>query len=187
MNKLTLSWTKLNTWARRDYETFDKLMLGERLPETFPMKYGKDVHERIAKEKALLIPVLSRFTRFEDTTSRHKHDWKNRFEVTIDDWIQINGVVDAYDPNHLVMVDWKTGNYKSTEHSKMQIYVYAYCYDLLDIPVNYGIIGKVNEVDGEIVCEDYSVYKITEEKLDLAHNYIVTCASEIADYLNFIP
>lgn len=164
--------------------------MGEEIEATLAMEEGKRIHEIISSKRLMLLPFLSEEAVFEKINPEKK-DWINYFRVPVNEWLDLSLVIDVLDMKSGLgglVVDWKTGRKKSQEHNKMQVYMYAYALSKLPKPlkVDHGVIAKVFEDEsGAIIVQDWSPYKITPEKLELAENYIESNASEIYESLGF--
>lgn len=186
MEKKTYSWSILNAWSKGNFDMVTKMLM--RIQDTdMYMEDGIRIHEIIAKKKLILLPP-----RFQDKETGQWEDkekgintWTttNTKPIEVFDWLNMSMIVDYLDPVKGVLIDWKSGSRKSSEHSKMQLYVYAYLLSLIGIKIKVGIIAKVEELpEGAIICTDYSVYKINEEKLEVGRDYIEGNASELASF-----
>lgn len=159
------------------------MVRGEKTPTNIYMEEGARIHDIIASKRLKLIPIISDSAIYEDIVP-DKKKWVNYFKVPVFDWLDVSMVVDVLDPKNKLIVDWKTGRGKSTEYNKLQVYIYAYLLGKEGIDIKYGVMAKVREdLSGAILCTDYSIYKITPEKLELAENYIESNASEIYSFL----
>lgn len=190
MKKIKLSWSILSAWSSGDKDRAIKMLMGEEMEATFPMEEGIRIHDLIAEKKLLLLPFMSKDAIFEKVVP-DREKCINYFRVEIFDWLDISMIADVLDMKSemgRLLIDWKTGSRKSMEHNKLQLYVYAYALSMLPEPIviDNAVIAKVGEdSSGAILLEDWSLYKITPEKLELAENYIESNASEIYASLGF--
>lgn len=182
----SLSWTKISSWsAGRTDEAIKMIMDSSGSDENIYMREGKRIHSKIAEGKFRLLPFMKDTGRFELPNGENPEEKRkdpNYFRVEVFDWLDMSMLVDYLDPVEGLIIDWKSGSRKSTEHNKMQLYVYAYLLSRLPEPIiiNRGVIAKVWESpEGVVSCSDFSLYKINEEKLEIAENYIESNASEI--------
>lgn len=186
MEKKTYSWSILSAWCKKDLERVTKMLMKVQDSDMY-MEDGIRVHDIIAQKKLVLLPP-----RFQDPKTGQWEDrelgintWNtsNTKPIEVFDWLNMSMIADYLDPVKGILIDWKSGSRKSSEHSKMQLYVYAYLLSLIGIEIKVGIIAKVDELpEGAIICTDYSVYKINEEKLEVGRDYIEGNASELADW-----
>lgn len=186
MKQLSLSWTTLSLWATNQKEQALSRIAGMETVTTAAMVDGRDIHAEVAKNKLKLIPELSDAAIYENNEVGEKETWVNYFEVQILPHIKLKLVIDVLDPQEGIIVDWKTGKRNSYENNKMQIYIYALAVKKLGIAdINRGIFAHIykNYDYDTIHCIDYSIFKINQEKLDLAENYIETIGNEIYTYL----
>ena len=190
LKAIKLSWSILSKWSTgRAYDQKEALQMllardAER-EETDAMKEGSRIHKKIALKQMKLLPMMSDNVIFEG--DRELGDFTNYFRVGVFDWLDMSLIVDAIDYENKLIIDWKTGSRNSTQHNKMQLYVYAYLMTKLQdnplVPEN-AILAKVYEdTSGAIICSDFSMYSIDENKLTVAENYIETNASEIFNFL----
>lgn len=190
MKKIKVSWSILSQWSSGNKDAAIKMLMGEEIEATLAMEEGKRIHEIISSKRLMLLPFLSEEAVFEKINPEKK-DWINYFRVPVNEWLDLSLVIDVLDMKSGLgglVVDWKTGRKKSQEHNKMQVYMYAYALSKLPKPlkVDHGVIAKVFEDEsGAIIVQDWSPYKITPEKLELAENYIESNASEIYESLGF--
>jgi hypothetical protein len=181
MDKIKLSWSILSSWSAGRQDDAIKMFMGGSIEETVYMTEGKRVHELIAKKKLKLLPFIKDTAIFEDIVP-DKHQWINYFRVPVFDWLDMSMVADVLDPVEGLLIDWKTGSRKSNQYNKMQLYIYAYLLSKLEEPIiiKQAVLAKVGEdPSGAIICENFSMYKIDENKLMVAENYIETNASEM--------
>lgn len=148
---------------------------------------GKRIHDLIAQKKLKLLPMIKDTAIFEDY-DKGINAWtgKTGNPVQVNEWLEMSMIADVLDPKEKLLIDWKSGSRKSTEHNKLQLYVYAYLLSILPEPIEIttGIMAKVEEsTEGVITCTDFSLYKINQEKLEYAENYIESNASEIYNNL----
>jgi hypothetical protein len=142
---------------------------------------GSRIHDIISKEKLKLIPEISDKAIYEDIRPED-HSWVNYFKVEIFDWLDLSMVVDVLDAPRII--DWKASTKRSTEQNKMQIYLYALGTEIATgNKITEGIFATVKDYDGAIICDDYSIFKISDKKKELAKNYIETIAGEIFSFL----
>jgi len=179
--KLKVSWSILNAWSSGRRDEAIKMLAGIELPKNKFMEEGSRIHDIISSKKLKLIPEISDQAIYEDIRPED-HSWVNYFRVEIFDWLDLSMVVDVLDSPRIV--DWKASTKRSTEHNKMQIYLYALGTEIATgKKITEGIFATVKDYDGAIICDDYSVFKINEAKKELAKNYIETIGSEIYDFL----
>jgi len=184
MKNLKVSWSILNAWSSGRRDEAMKMLAGIETIQTPAMKRGSKLHDYIASRKLKLIPEISDKAIFEDIQPE-KSIWTNYFRVDLTDWLKLSMVVDVYDPENKLIIDWKSGSRRSTEHNKMQIYLYALGTEIATgTKIERGIYGAIKEFDGGVICNDYSIFKINDEKLELARNYAETIASEIYSFIN---
>jgi hypothetical protein len=160
------------------------MIMGDGIKDNMYLREGRRIHEKIAENKLRLLPFIKDTAIFEGKYG--EKNMQNYFRVPVFEWLDMSMVADVLDPVEKLLIDWKTGMRKSTEHNQLQLYVYAYLLTRLPEPVEIekAIIGKVRETkEGAIICDDFSLYKINEEKLALAENYIESNASEIFNFL----
>ena len=187
MEKIKLSWSILNAWSKNDRDMAIK-MLSHQGTTNMYMEDGRRIHEIISSKKLVLLPPRfqnPKTGQWEDP-SKGINTWTETHTKPIEifEWLEMSMIVDYLDPVNGILVDWKSGSAKSTEHSKMQLYVYAYILKQIGIDIKVGVIAKVEETtESAITCTDYSVYKINEEKLEVGRDYIEGNASEIMDFL----
>ncbi len=181
MKKIKVSWSILNAWSKGNKDEAIKSMAGIESEKNIYMERGVDIHKIISENKLRLIPELTEAATFED-----KEKGVNYFIVDINDWLRLSLVIDVIDRVPELIVDWKASKLRSTEHNKLQIYIYALACKKLDIPVTKGIFATVDQAqsDNGVFCREYSMFKINEEKLELAENYIETVGGEIYSFLN---
>lgn len=181
MKKIRVSWSVLNTWSSGRRDEAIKMMAGIEMPKNPAMIEGSRIHDIISKQKLKLIPEITDKAIFEDIVPDQKK-WVNYFRVEMFPWLDLSMVIDVLDDPRII--DWKASSKRSTEHNRMQIYIYALGVEKhLGIKVNEGIFGTVKDYDGAIICTDYSAFKITDLKRELAANYVETIGSEIYDFL----
>lgn len=182
MKKLKLSWSILSAWSSGRRDDAITMLMGDSIEGNVLMKEGKRIHEIIANKKLKLLPFIKDTAVFEGD----RENRINYFKVDVFDWLEMSMVADVLDPIEGLLIDWKTGNRKSTQHNKLQLYVYAYLLSKLPEPIEIkkAVIAKVGEIDDAILVEDFSLYKINKEKLELAENYIESNACEIYDFLS---
>jgi hypothetical protein len=185
MDKIKLSWTILSSWSAGRQDDALKMFMGGSIAPNVYMEEGKRVHKIISDKKLKLLPFIKETAIYEDIDPEKKK-WVNYFRVQVFDWLEMGMVADVLDPVEGLLIDWKTGSRKSNQYNKMQLYIYAYLLRKLDEPIiiNQAVLAKVGEdQSGAIICEDFSMYKIDENKLMIAENYIETNASEMFMHL----
>jgi len=186
MNKIKLSWTKLSEWSRNAPDSKEKVLkmfIGEEIESNIYMEEGKRIHEIISTNKLPLIPLIKETAEFEDIQP-DKGLWKNYFKCPVNEWCDLSMVADVLDRKEGIVIDWKTGSKSSMEQNKLQVYMYAYGLGKLGIDIKHGVMAHVVEgQDKTIYCSDYTVYKITPDKIALAENYIETVGGEIYQFL----
>ena len=186
--KIKLSWTILNTWAKGDHAGAIKTLMGLGIPENEAMREGKQMHEAISTNKLKLLDFMPDNCIFEKVAPE-KNDWTNYFHADINEWLTLSMVADVIFPlpnKTWGVIDWKSGRQKSSEVSKMQVYLYGLIMDRMKYPktVTEGYIAHIDkDGNGGIYCNDYSTYIINAEKIELAENYAITIGSEIFDYI----
>lgn len=186
MKILDTSWTTLSLWAKGNKEEALAKMAGVSDFQTAAMKDGADIHAEIARKKLRLIPDINDSWIYENNEAEDRKNWINYFEVMATPYIKLRFVIDALSIENKTILDWKTGKRKSYEQNKMQIYIYALGVELAGLgEIDKGIFAKVvKDYETEaIYCNDYAVFKINEEKKELARNYIETIGGEIYTFL----
>lgn len=179
--KIKVSWTILNLWATGKRDEAIKVLAGIELPKNEYMIEGSRIHDIISSKKLKLIPEISDQAIYEDIRPED-HSWVNYFRVEIFPWLDLSMVVDVLDAPRII--DWKASSKRSTEHNKMQIYLYALGAELkTGKKITEGIFGTVKDYEGAIICEDYSIFKINDAKKELAKNYVESIGSEIYSFL----
>lgn len=185
MEKIKLSWSIISSWSAGRKDDAIKMLMGADIEQTLYMAEGKRIHELISDKKLRLLPFIKDTSIYEGNGD-NRSERLNYFRVPVFEWLDMSMIIDVLDPIEKFIIDWKTGTRKSTQHNKMQLYVYSYLLTKLEEPINIekAIMAKVSESDsGVITCDDFSIYKINESKLELAENYIETNASEIYNFL----
>lgn len=182
MKKLKVSWTILSAWSKGGTHKDEALAMiaGVQQPPNQYMIRGKRIHNIISRQRLKLIPEISDSAIFEDINPQKKQ-WINYFKVEVNEWLDLSLVIDVLDTENKTIVDWKTGRTRSYEQNKLQIYVYAYAMELLKIPINRGILARVDERknDKSLYCPDYTIFHINAEKREVGEEYIISNASEI--------
>jgi hypothetical protein len=180
-----VSWTILSTWASGRQDEAIKILAGLEMPTTPAMERGSRLHKVVSEGRLPLLPQIGKNAIYEDIRP-DEGKWQNYFRVPVTNWLDLSLVIDVLDAENKLVVDWKASTKRSTEHNKMQIYLYALAMSKLPTPIKIekGIFGTINEFDNAVVCTDYSMFKINDEKIELALNYCVTIAGEIKDYLD---
>lgn len=176
MRIIKVSWTILSAWAAGKKQEALTMLAGNYMNPTQPMIDGKNAHANVSTKKLRLTHEFKEDTIFEDMTG-DKNTWKNRFQITLDEWLQFSGIVDAYVPSTQTIIDLKTGKRKALEIDPMQLFLYGYAYHKMGIPAKRGIIQKLSKKGDRAL--DYFVYAITEKRIAQAKDYIFTIASEI--------
>lgn len=150
------------------------------------MERGKRLHDVVSRNKLRLIPEISESAVFEHIEPA-KSIWQNYFRVPLNDWLELSLVIDVLDKQNALVVDWKASVKRSTEHSKMQVYLYGLAMSKLPQPIDIkrGIYGTIDEDHNRnVFCREYSIFKINQEKKDLALNYAETIAGEIKEAID---
>lgn len=188
MNSLKVSWSILSKWSSGNRDEAIKMIMGEETLQTWNMAEGSRIHKIISDNRLKLLPFLSDSAIYEDV-DRENDKWVNYFRVRVFDWLEMSMIADVIDVENGLLIDWKTGNKKSTEHNKLQLYCYAYLLSILPSPIEIkeAVIASVYQTPEETIhVRDFSLYKITDEKLEYAENYIESNASEIYSAINNI-
>jgi CRISPR/Cas system-associated exonuclease Cas4 (RecB family) len=160
------------------------MMAGIETEKNEYMIEGSRIHDIISKGKLNLIPEISDSAVFEDIVPE-EGKWTNYFKVELNEWLVLSMVVDVLDSQNHMIVDWKASTRRSTEHNKMQIYLYAIGVEqATGVKINSGVYGTVSDHDGAILCDEYSMFKINDNKRALALNYAETVAGEIYDFIH---
>lgn len=185
MEKLKVSWTILSTWSKGDRDTAIQMIAGIPTPTNKYMERGKELHNIVSVNRLKLIPEISDTAIFEDIRPEEKV-WVNYFKVSINEWLDLSLVVDVLDTQNKLIIDWKASSRRSTEHNKLQIYLYALAMKLEGYDIEHGIFATIDKdkQHDAVYCKEYSQFKIDEEKLLLAENYIETIGGEIYQFLN---
>lgn len=181
MNKLKVSWSVLSAWQSGDQDRAIQMIAGLSTPTNAAMERGKRLHAIVAKNKLKLIPDISDSAVFEGEVNGKRI---NYFQVSINEWLDLSLVIDVLDKQNELLIDWKASKKRSTEQNKLQLYLYALALNILGIPINFGIFATIDEVNDEVFCREYSQFKINEEKLLLAENYLETVGGEIYNFIN---
>ncbi len=184
MDSIKVSWSALSAWSAGRKDDAAKMLAGVDIAGNAAMARGKKIHETISKHKLPLIPEVANGAIFEDMENGI-NAWTGENAIQINDWLRLSLIIDVLDPVEGVIVDWKASRLRSSEHNKMQIYLYALAMNKLGFDINYGIFATVDEAqsDGGIFCRDYTLFKINEEKLELAENYLETVGGVIYEFL----
>lgn len=185
MEKIKLSWSIISSWSAGRKDDAIKMLMGMGIEETVFMSEGKRIHEAISSKKLRILPFIKDTSIYEGNGD-NRSERVNYFRVPVFEWLDMSMIIDVLDPEEKFIIDWKSGNRKSTQHNKMQLYVYAYLLTKLPEPIyiEKAIMAKVSESDsGVITCDDFCIYKINEEKLMIAENYIESNASEIYNFI----
>lgn len=185
MDKIKLSWSIISAWSSGRKDDAIKMIMGDTVAENIYMTEGKRIHKIISDKKLRLLPFIKDTAIFESDGDVIEGRI-NYFKVNVFDWLDMGMIIDVLDPVEKIIIDWKSGSRKSSEHNKMQLYVYAYLLSKLPEPIEIEkvIMAKVSESQqGVITCDDFCIYKINEEKLAVAENYIESNASEIYQFL----
>lgn len=178
---MKLSWTILNLWSSGRRDEAIKVLSGIELPKNEAMENGSRLHDIVANKKLRLIPEITDKAIFENFKPEEKK-WVGYYKVKLFDWLDLSMVIDVLDGHRII--DWKASTLRSTEHNKMQIYLYALGVEkATGKKITEGIFGTIKEWGGAVICDDYSVFKINDKKKELALNYAETIGSEIYSFL----
>lgn len=188
MEKIKLSWSIISSWSSGRKDDAIKMYMGAGIEENEYMIEGKRLHKIISEKRLKLLPFIKDTAIFENIEPE-KHLWVNYFRVPVFEWLDMSMIADVIDPVEGLLIDWKSGTRNSAQYNKLQLYVYAYLLSKLPNPIAIkdAIIAKVGELDnGVVICEDFCLYKIDNNKLEVAENYIESNASEIYNFLQEI-
>ncbi len=121
--KLPFSWSQLSSFEYSPEEWYSRYVLKHRSPESAPMRFGKEVGEKLATDSTYL-PQVPRLKEFE-----------HRLEAVFDG-IPLVGYIDSYAP-HTALLEYKTGKPKWTQqradsHGQIDMY-------LLMIYIKYAV------------------------------------------------
>ena len=185
MEKIKLSWSIISSWSAGRRDDAIKMFMGGNIEDNEYLQEGRRLHKLISDKKLRLLPIIKDTAIFEDINPE-EHKWVNYFRVPVFDWLEMSMVADVLDPVEGLLIDWKTGSRKSTQHNKLQLYIYAYLLTKLEQPIyiKSAILAKVSEdVSGAVICDDFSLFSIDDNKLEIAENYIESNASEIFNFI----
>lgn len=180
MDKIKLSWSILNAWTRGDKDAAIGMIYGKKIPETPAMANGSRVHELISTQRLRLLPCIDDTYVFEDIEP-DAHRWVNYFKINIYPWLDLSMRIDVLSRERGVVIDWKTGKHSSADADPMQIYLYAIALEKIGVPINTGIMAKVND---DVTLSDYTVIKIGPHARKQGYEFIDTYAAEIFAELN---
>ncbi len=182
MQSLKLSWSIISAWSAGRQDDAIQMLMGTSQRTNEYMREGTRIHNEIAKQKLKLLPFMQDTGVFEGI--REEGDMTNYFRVQFSEWLDMSMVIDYLDVENGLIIDWKSGTRNSTQHNKMQLYVYAMLLAIEGIHINKAVIAKVYEDEGgEIFASDFSMYAIDENKMMLAANYVESNASEIFNFI----
>lgn len=179
MKKLKTSWSILSQWERGNKRAALEMLSGKDHEPNQAMKTGLECHEFISKNKIRTfwykdkpLEMLSEKAIFEDRANKI-----NYYRVDINEWLEFSGMLDVKDD---AVYDFKTGSKSSLEHDPRQLYTYSMLHSLATGEVlDKGVMMKVRLEGEKVILEDYSVYKITKQKLRYIHDYVQTVSQDI--------
>lgn len=154
------------------------------------MAEGREWHEKFAEEirKTKCMPSI-----FGGKPLSDNPIVEQKKVVQIEEWLELVYIMDLYDLP--VLYDWKTGAKSSEEYAgEMQLRLYGVGATLSGHYVNRGEIHRLNPNDFELVNTeagppvkkyhtDMSIVWLTDKALNDTHNWLVTTAGEMHNYL----
>lgn len=178
MHKLRVSWSILEAWARGDQQAVISRLNGLSWSSNEAMEIGLAAH-KVVSQNGILHEEIKPDALYEKVNEAGENS--NKFVVELEDWLTLSGIPDIKVPSTKTIIDAKTGNRKSFRHKPMQIYLYAYALEKLGEDYNRGIILKIDRAGLNPL--DYTVFKITNAKKQMAENFVYTLATDIYNFL----
>ena len=174
-NNFRASWSVLNTWASGNWERAIKGYFKLENFTTPAMAEGKKYHQEWADYiiKNNKLPDIFGGVEVKNPIVERKS------KVKVNDWLDLVYIIDEYD-NETIR-DWKTGKQGSNEYaSSMQIPLYAVGATLDGLLVKKG---EVYRYDQYLKKVDMSILWVTDKVLEDAHNWLITLAGDMQNYL----
>lgn len=175
---LRVSWSLLEAWARGDQQAVISRLNGLSWASNEAMEIGRKAHE-VVSQNGILHNEIKADALYEKVNEAGENS--NKFVVELADWLTLSGIPDIKIPSTKTIIDAKTGNRKSFRYKPMQLYIYAYALEKLGESYNRGIILKIDRLGLNPL--DYSVFKITDTKKQMAEDFIFTYATDIYNFL----
>lgn len=111
--KRPFSWSQISQWEYDKDEWYKRYILGERSPETGPMKFGKEIGERLASDQSFM-PEVPRLPVYE-------YKLIGTYEK-----IPLIGYIDAFSLEDKAFIEFKTGKNwdkkKAESHGQIDLY-----------------------------------------------------------------
>jgi hypothetical protein len=189
MHKFRASYTVLSIWNSGDWQRAIKMYFKLEQFTTQAMADGRDWHEKFAEEirRTNRMPAVFGGALLKSPIVEEKK------VVQVEDWLELVYIMDLYDQP--VLYDWKTGSKTSEEYAgEMQLRLYAVGATLSGHYVNRGEIHRLNPKNFTLVPmpegeptkkyhTDMSIVWLTDKVLADTHNWLITTASEMHNYL----
>lgn len=173
MSRIRLSYSILNAWSRGDYENALNMYFRKPTPTTPAMELGKKYHceweNYIIKNQR--IPKIFGHDKLNNPQPEVK------IEKDLNDWLQIVGVIDLYEPDTLTGRDWKSGTTEVNQYANGYQHKF---YQILIPKMQQFYYHSFNPYNNEVSTA--KIY-LTNNTLQDGVEWVVTFASEIKNYL----
>lgn len=175
-NKFRASFTVLDKWAGGDWEGAIKAYFKLEKFTTPAMADGHMYHEQWAKE----IGDTHHLPQVFGGQPLWLPKTEQKLVVELEDWLDLVGIIDCYDTP--VIYEFKTGKKNSECYAATkQCGVYSVLATFSDLKTDRAIIWHYDQYAKKA---DMSQVWLTDELLQDAHEWIITHASEMHNYLN---
>lgn len=174
MNKFRASFSVLEQWSQGHYDRATTMYF--KLVD-FTNEYieaGRNFHEDWEKEvsKTKAYPKVFGGKKIE---GEFKTEYK--IERQLDDWLELVGVIDLWQPKEKLIIDWKSGTVPSTQYSRgFQTKVYQ----VLLPEAKRAEIHHFNQYNHKT---DMSIIHLTDKTLTEGLDWVLTFSSEMYAYL----
>lgn len=175
MNKFRASYTVLNLWKSGNWQRAIEQYFHLKDFVTPAMADGRKHHEDWANyiKTNKRLPVEFGGAELKNPVVEQKK------VVPLFDWLDLSFIIDCYE--RPVIYDWKTGKQSSESYaSDMQVGVYGVGATIAGLYVERA---EIHHFDQYTKKHDMSSIWITDKLLKDAHNWVVTLAGEMQNYL----
>lgn len=174
-NKFRASYTVLSHWASGNWQRAIEQYFHLQDFVTPAMADGRKYHEQWAEEIKVSnsLPLVFGGAKLKNPIVEKKEI------VQLCDWLDLSFIIDCYDKP--VIYDWKTGKQSSESYgSSMQVGVYGVGATMIGLYVERA---EIHHYDQYLKKHDMSTVWVTDKLLKDAHNWIITLAGDMQNYL----
>jgi len=177
MKKIRVSYSSLSLAEKGKWDELVYLLFRIDRPITKPMEEGRKIHEDI-EEYIIKYNAFPEWLFKGDLVLPRPEE---KVVIEHNEFVDLSGVFDCYDPATKTLYEFKTGVQSSTDWARThQIPIYFYMLEKLGREVDRAFLIHYNQHTKQ---KDWTIVHNSPSLIDKAKNYVDTYSGEIRSFM----